>query len=71
MTAHGRKGRKYIRTSVPEPEEGDPGQAFTHAKDVCYRAQVDAEEVGSGNADRAEEEANPYHEYDEGDGLGT
>jgi hypothetical protein len=69
VCAEGGKSREDIWTAVSKSQQGDACQTLAHAQHARDGVQVDAEEVAGGDADGAEEQAEPEGHEGEGDGF--
>lgn len=70
MRLHCSKGGEDVWTAISKGEKSHTCHTLAHAQYACDSAEIDAEEVAGGNAYCAEEEAQPYHQDDEGNRLG-
>ena len=70
MSLHCGKSGEDIWTAISKREKCHSCHTLAHAQDAGDSAEIDAEEVAGGNADCAEEQAQPYDQYDEGKRLG-
>jgi hypothetical protein len=66
---HRREGAEDVGGAISKGKEGDTSKTLAETEDGRDGAQIDAEEVASGDADGRKEESQPRDEENEGEAL--